>query len=105
MKDEDFRVARILKSRLAEVTPLLDFKIFGSRARGTAETGSDMDVFIEVENLDELLKQKMRAVVLDVGFENSLYISPLIFTRQEIENSPLRISPLVKNIMAEGIAA
>jgi len=28
---------------------------------------------------------------------------PLIFTRDEIENSPLKASPIVKNILAEGM--
>jgi hypothetical protein len=39
-----------------------------------------------------------------VGYQNYTVISPLIFTRDELENSPLRASPIVKAIAEEGVA-
>jgi hypothetical protein len=35
--------------------------------------------------------------------KNTAVISTLIFSRDEIENSPLRASSIVENIMREGI--
>ena len=63
---------------------------------------SDMDVFIEVENLDKDLKERVQDAAWEVGFENFMVISPLIFTRDELENSPLRSSPIVRVIKEEG---
>lgn len=103
MQQKDYEIAKELKKRLSEVVNLIDFRIFGSRARGEADEYSDMDVFIEVEYLDKQLKEKIRNITWEVGFENSIYISPLIFTRYEIEDSPLRASPIVKNIAEEGV--
>ncbi|MGQ3683464.1 MAG: nucleotidyltransferase domain-containing protein [Candidatus Loosdrechtia sp.] len=103
MKENDLKVARELKKRLSEIVQLVDFRVFGSRARGEADEYSDMDVFIEVENMDKECENKKDDIVWEVGFENSVYISPLIFTRYEIEVSPLRVSPIVKNIEREGI--
>lgn len=103
MKENDLKIARELKKRLSVIVPLVNFRVFGSRARGEADEYSDMDVFIEVEEPDNQLKRRVRDVVWDVGFENSLYRSPLIFTRREIEDSPLRASPIVKNIAKEGV--
>lgn len=103
MKPGDYEIARELKRRLSGVVRLIDFKIFGSRARGNADEYSDMDVFIEVDYLDRHLKEKIRDIIWEVGFENSIYISPLIFTRYEIEDSPLRASSLVKSIAEEGV--
>ena len=103
MKPEDYDIARQLKARLSEAVHLIDFRVFGSRARGDADEYSDMDVFIEVEALDSELKRKIRHIVWETGFEHSIYISPLIFTKYEIEDSPLRASPIVKNINEEGI--
>ncbi|MEK6552961.1 MAG: nucleotidyltransferase domain-containing protein [Bacteroidota bacterium] len=103
MKPGDYQIARELKEKLSSIVRLIDFRVFGSRAREDADDYSDMDVFIEVEYLDMQLKKKMRDLIWEVGFENSVYISPLIFTRYEIEDSPLRVSSIVKNINEEGV--
>jgi len=56
-----------------------------------------------VESLDRNLEDKIHQAVWEVGFAHSVYISPLIFTRYELENTPLRSSPIVKNISEEGV--
>ncbi len=103
MRDTDRSVALEFKNRLAGLVQLVDFCVFGSRARGDAAEDSDMDVFVEVENLDRDLKERVHDTAWEVGFENFMVISPLIFTRDELENSPLRSSPIVKAITEEGL--
>jgi predicted nucleotidyltransferase len=102
MTPRDYNIARELKKRLAEVVELLDFKVYGSRARGDDDEFSDLDVFIEVASLDRMAKDFISDITWEVGLENSIVISPLIFTSNEIENSPLRASPILININ-EGI--
>jgi predicted nucleotidyltransferase len=103
MTPKDKKIAEELKKRLSEIAPLIDFKVFGSRARGDSEEYSDMDVFLEVESIDKDLKEKISDIIWEVGFNNHLVISSLIFTRDEVENSPLRVSPIIKSISIEGI--
>lgn len=103
LTENDARVARELKKSLSEIVRLVDFKVFGSRARGDADEYSDMDVFLEVESLDKSLKERISDIAWEVGFENDIVICTLIFTRDEIENSPLRASPIVHNIAEEGV--
>jgi predicted nucleotidyltransferase len=103
MTQKDYEIAKRLKERLSEVAHLIDFRVFGSRARGSEDEYSDMDVFIEVESLNKKLKEKISETIWEVGFENFIVISPIIFTKEEIENSPLRSSPIVKNIREEGV--
>ena len=103
MNERDYRIAKELKKRLLNIVSLVNFRVFGSRVKGTQDEYSDMDVFIEVEYLDKELKEKLREIIWEEGFRNSVYISPLIFTRYEIEDSPLRVSPIVKNINEEGV--
>ncbi len=79
MRPKDYVIAKELKGRLTNVVPLIDFRVFGSRARGDSD------------------------ITWEVGFENFVVISILIFTRDEIESSPLRSSPIVRNIMEEGV--
>lgn len=104
MNEHDRQIALEFKERLSQVTPLLDFRVFGSRARGDAEEYSDMDVYIKVESLDRNLKETIRGIAWEIGFEHLIHISPLIFTREEAEDSPLRASPIIESITEEGVA-
>jgi hypothetical protein len=49
------------------------------------------------------LKEQIINIAWEVGFENFMVIAPLIFSRDEIENSALRSSPIVKVITTEGV--
>ena len=42
MKLNDREIAKELKERLSKIVNLLDFRVFGSRARGDADEHSDM---------------------------------------------------------------
>jgi len=103
MKQKDYEIARKLKEKLAALIPLVDFRVFGSRAREDADEYSDMDVFIETETVNKKQKDIISELTWEIGFEHFMVIFPLVFTRDEIENSPLKASPIVKNILAEGI--
>ena len=103
MTKKDYEIAKELKEKLSKIVHLVDFRVFGSRARGNQDEYSDMDVFIEVESLGKESEERLHDVAWEIGFENSIYISPLIFTRYEVEDSPLKVSPIIKNITAEGV--
>ena len=104
MTERDLKIAEELKRKLSEVVPLLDFRVFGSRAKGDADEFSDMDVFLKVEWIDKQIKERIEELTWKVGFENFMVISPLVFTRDEIENTPVGSSPIVQNITEEGVS-
>jgi len=103
MNQKDYRIAKRLKEKLSEVVQIIDFRVFGSRAQNKGDEYSDMDIFLEVPFLNKELKDKIYDIVWEIGFENYIVISSIIFTKDEIENSPLRSSPLLQNILEEGI--
>ncbi len=103
MNPKDYMVAKELKEQLSEVTSLADIIVFGSRARGDQDEYSDLDISIIVPSLNTELKERIYEIVWQVGFDNYMVISPIVFTKDEIANSPLRSAPLVKNILEEGI--
>ena len=92
-----------MKKRLSVIKEIIDLRIFGSRARGDADEYADMDVFITVELINRALKERIRDIAWQVGFENYIVISPIIITKDELMNTPLKSSPIVKAIEAEGI--
>ena len=103
MDKRDYEIARMLKKRLAKFAKVTDYRLFGSRAKGTADKYSDMDIFIEVEKLSQKIKKQISESVWEVGFENYLVISPLIFSMKEARKSPMKSSQILKNIKEEGI--
>lgn len=103
MTKKIYAIAKKLKEKLSGIVHIVDFRVFGSRARGDEDRYSDMDVFLEVVALNKNIKEKILNITWETGFKNLMVISPIIFTKEEIENSPLRSSPLVKNITKEGI--
>lgn len=103
MTEKDYLIAKELKERLSKITNLIDFEVFGSRAKNIHEEDSDMDIFVEVEFLNKELKEKIYEITWEVGFENFMVISPIIFTYDEVENSPLKSSPILRNISEDGV--
>lgn len=103
LSNQDFHIARELKDRIARIAPLLDFRVFGSRARGDADEHSDMDIFMEFETVDRKLEEQVSDLAWEIAFDHGIVISPLIFCRDEMEKSPLRASPIVKAITEEGV--
>ncbi len=79
--------------------------LFGSRARGDAGIYSDMDVVVI---LNEPAVEQDFDYVSDcawkAGFEYGVVVVPVVFTKQEWENSPERFSLLAQAVEAEGVS-
>lgn len=79
---------------------------FGSRARGDATRESDMDVCIVIsEPVTRSVKDWIGDVAWEVGFAADRIITTIVIERREFEEGPRSISPLVANILREGVAA
>jgi predicted nucleotidyltransferase len=99
----DRRVAREFRQRLLAVTPLIDLRVYGSRARGNAAPDSDLDVFIEVETVSAELRRRISEIAWEVGFDADRVISTVVATREQLEHGAMGANPLMFNIEREGI--
>jgi predicted nucleotidyltransferase len=103
LSDSDRRIAREFRRRLTDLVPVLDLRVFGSRARGDAAPDSDMDVFIELEQVTPELRQRISEIAWQVGFELDQVICTVVATQEQLENGAMGASPLVLNIEREGV--
>jgi len=67
MKPVDYKIAQELKTRIAQVVELIDFRVYVSKARGDDDEYSDMDVFVEVLSLDKKIKEDIADISWEVG--------------------------------------
>ena len=104
MQEIDSRIALELRTRLKEIVPILDLRIFGSRAEGTAREDSDLDVFIKVAELDRSLREKIHDLAWEIGFEYNRVIATFVVTEAQMEKEAVGASPLLTKVFEEGIA-
>jgi len=105
MSPADRQVKLEFKLRLEEITTVIEVRVFGLRARGEAGPDSDLDVLVEVELLTPELRGRIYEIAWEVGFERAYIISPIVVTRQELQDGPMGASPLILEIgRREGVA-
>jgi len=104
LSPEDEKVARELRGRLSGFAKIEEFWVYGSRARGDATEESDFDIYLVVEDLTPLSRQKIDEVIWEVGFERDRVITAIVVTRDQIERGPFGANPLLRLIEQEGVA-
>ena len=94
-----------LASNIRSRFPTARVWAFGSRARGNAGEDSDLDICVVLETLDRTNWKTISDIAWEVGFQHEVLITTVKFSRQQFEESPCVASPLIHNILTEGIAA
>ena len=92
-----------LKSSLVHNFDLVDFRVFGSKVKGTADADSDIDVMIELEELTPARSDSVFDLVFDVNMKHGVFISAVLFGRDELEEGPMAVSPLFRAIERDGV--
>ena len=103
LTETDRQIVREFRRRLTQVVPVLDLRVFGSRARGDAAPDSDLDVFIELEACTPELRQCISEIAWEVGFEMDRIISTVVTTRADLEHGAMGANPLILNVEREGV--
>ncbi|MBD1876726.1 nucleotidyltransferase domain-containing protein [Nodosilinea sp. FACHB-131] len=101
----DRQILAEFANRLRGKFPKASIWAFGSRARGNAQPDSDLDICVVVDTLDRSSWKAISDIAWEVGFHHDLVITTIKYSRRQFEGSPHTASPLIHNILAEGIAA
>lgn len=103
LKDNELKALLELKRALEERFSLLDFRVFGSKARGDALPDSDIDVMVVVDGYTPEVDSVVGDLVFEINLSYDCFISTVIFGREELEEGPLSESPLYKVVEKEGV--
>lgn len=96
---EDFK-RRILAELPGQVKDII---LFGSKARGDAHPGSDIDLLVVVDRRTPEMEDVISSVTVDTLLEKRIDISALDFTSDEIAEWSAIGTPLMRNVAEEGI--
>lgn len=105
LKDNEERVLRQLKTALGKHlgTQLVRLVLFGSKARGDADSTSDLDVAIIIEGLDRQLKREVFDIVADIELEYETALSTILFSTEEFARLLERERRIALDIEHEGV--
>jgi predicted nucleotidyltransferase len=92
-----------LHDNLYERYPILDLRLFGSKAREEGRQDSDLDVMIEIPDYDRAIVEEIDDIIYKINLEYDVFISAIIFGKDEIEQGPMSEAPIYKVIQREGI--
>ncbi|MCD4774254.1 MAG: nucleotidyltransferase domain-containing protein [Bacteroidales bacterium] len=105
MNNKEKHIVKLIKSRIYQKNPDAEVILFGSHARGEAQTDSDWDILILLNNLnvDRKTEKEYREELFDIELEIGEPISTFVFSRNDWETRH-SITPLYQNIKQEGIS-
>jgi len=92
-----------LQENLQNYYSLVDFKLYGSKSRGTDQPQSDLDVMIILEDLSPEIESEIDDLIFEINLKYDCLITSLYFSRNELEYGALSESPIYKKIKQEGI--
>ncbi len=105
LQPDELRAVEEFKRRILAELPgqVKDIILFGSKARGDAHPGSDIDLLVIVDRrtpeVDDVISEIMAGTLLDKRID----ISALDFTSDEIAEWSAIGTPLMRNLADEGI--
>ena len=103
LSDNEKTAIKELHSKLSKSYEIFDFRVFGSKARGTDVAGSDIDIMILLEKTDPEIESEIDDLIFEINLKYDCLISTVFFSRVELEDGPYGESPIYKKAMAEGI--
>ncbi|MDI6735161.1 MAG: nucleotidyltransferase domain-containing protein [bacterium] len=105
IREQSLHIAREIADRLKVSMPNFKMRLYGSYARGEATEDSDIDIYIEVPQryFSQKLKQIVSDIAWEIGFMNNKIIQTILYSDDQVWNTPRRASPFIHAIMKEGI--
>ncbi|HHN64660.1 MAG TPA: nucleotidyltransferase domain-containing protein [Nitrospirae bacterium] len=98
------KILERFKSLLQKKLSVHKIVLFGSRARGDSTEYSDMDVLVVLDKINSKAdRDYVSECAWEAGFEHGIVIVPVVYSRDEWENSPERSSLLAMAIEKEGV--
>ena len=81
----------------------LDFRLFGSKARGDDGPESDIDVLLVTKEKDRSIREAVFDLVVELNLKYDVVLSPVILTWEEYVGRLSKPSPFYQVTQKEGV--
>ena len=98
------KALNFLKAELKKRYKLVDFKVYGSKAKGLDTPESDLDVMVVLQNSSPSIESEIDDLIFEINLINDCLITAIYFDQKELEEGPFSESPIYKKIALEGIS-
>ena len=103
MTENVSQVAMKLMDGLDQGIEVVRVYAYGSRVRGDADLGSDLDLLVELREVTRAAKRQIRDRAWELSLEEGYVISVVIVSQEAFEQGPLSLSEFARNIRREGV--
>lgn len=103
LTNDERKALESLKNMISQKYKLIDFVLYGSKASCSDTEESDIDVMVEFEEESRAVRWDIYTMAAEVNIGFGCVISPILFSRKELEEGPMDESPIYKRIAEEGV--
>lgn len=103
LAENEERALKELRGELFSKYQIIDIRLYGSKARGEGREDSDLDIMIEIPEYDRAMVAKIDDIIYRINLKHDVFISALVFGKDELEEGPMSEAPIYKVILREGV--
>jgi len=103
LAENEARALKELREELFAKYRIIDIRLYGSKARGEGREDSDLDIMIEIPEYDRAVVAEIDDIIYRINLEHDVFISALVFGKDELEQGPMSEAPIYKVIQREGV--
>jgi predicted nucleotidyltransferase len=103
LTENEARALKELREQLLGKYRIIDIRLYGSKARGEGREDSDLDIMIEIPEYDRTMVAEIDDIIYRINLEHDVFISALVFGKDELEEGPMSEAPIYKVIQKEGV--
>ena len=97
------KIASEVKEKISAKYKIVDFRIFGSTARGHQDRESDIDIIVVLENVDRTIEEEIFDIAYEIELKYDCLIDIIVFGKDALSDR-LSYTPVYVRAMEEGVA-
>jgi uncharacterized protein len=97
------KIASEVKGDISAKYKLIDFRVFGSTARGSQDRESDIDILVVLDRVDRQIEEDLFDIAYELELKYDCLIDLIVFGKDAL-NGRVSYAPVYVRAMEEGVA-